>query len=141
MRNSSPAGPTQGAEKPLAAWHIVRLASPEPRFIIPCSPSTRGQRKGARVIQYRRFRNTDPPALAELWNDAFQGRGAFPVRSANLFEYGIFAKPYFDPNGLLLAEEDGQIVGFVHAGFGPNPAETGRSTDIGIICAIAVRSS
>ncbi|MFL5338561.1 MAG: GNAT family N-acetyltransferase [Gemmataceae bacterium] len=93
------------------------------------------------MIQYRRFRNTDPPALAELWNDAFQGRGAFPVRSANLFEHGIFAKPYFDPNGLLLAEEDGRVVGFVHAGFGPNAAETDISTDTGVICAIAVRPS
>ena len=92
------------------------------------------------MIQYRRFRNTDPPALAEVWNDAFPNRGAFAVRSANLFEHAIFSKPYFDPKGLIIAEEDGRVIGFVHAGLGPNAAETDLAIDPGIICAIAVRS-
>ncbi|HEV3145603.1 MAG TPA: GNAT family N-acetyltransferase, partial [Gemmataceae bacterium] len=48
--------------------------------------------------------------------------------------------PYFEPAGMIVAEEAGHVIGYVHAGFGPNEAETDLSTNVGIICAIAVRS-
>jgi GNAT superfamily N-acetyltransferase len=102
------------------------------------APSVGGIRKGARVIRFRRFLNSDPPGIVEVWNESICERGAFPIHSTALFEQMIFAKPYFDPDGLLIAEEDGQVVGFVHAAFGPNAAETAVSTDIGIICILAV---
>jgi len=91
------------------------------------------------VIQLRIFRNTDPPALLDIWNESFTGRGAYPLRSAALLEHCLFSKPYFDHAGLILAEDEGKAVGFVHAGFGPNSAETGLSFDTGIICTLAVR--
>jgi ribosomal protein S18 acetylase RimI-like enzyme len=91
------------------------------------------------VIQLRSFRNTDPPALVDIWNESFTGRGAYALRSASLMEHCLFAKPYFDPAGVVLAEEDGKPVGFGHAGFGPNAAETDISFDVGIICVLAVR--
>jgi ribosomal protein S18 acetylase RimI-like enzyme len=48
-----------------------------------------------------------------------------------LLEQFILSKPYFDPEGLVVALADGEVVGFVHAGFGPNEEQTAISTDDG----------
>jgi ribosomal protein S18 acetylase RimI-like enzyme len=93
------------------------------------------------VIEFRTFRNTDPPGLVEIWNESLTGRGATRLRAATLLEHCLFAKPYFDPAGLLIAEDGGKLVGFAHAGFGPNAAETDLSFEVGIVCAVAVRPS
>ena len=39
--------------------------------------------------------------------------------SAHDFDTAVIARVDFDPRGLILAEHEGQIVGFAHAGFGP----------------------
>jgi ribosomal protein S18 acetylase RimI-like enzyme len=91
------------------------------------------------VAQYRCFRNTDPPALVEVWNEAVTGRGAVRLRGSLPLEYCVFAKPYFDPVGLVLAEEHGVCVGFVHAGFGANATEGALSHSAGVTCLLAVR--
>ena len=91
------------------------------------------------MVHYRRFRNTDPPRLAEVWNEAFAGRGAVRLRTSSPFERHVFAKPYFDPEGLVVAEEDGVCVGFAHAGFGPNETGATLSTAAGVTCVVAVR--
>jgi hypothetical protein len=57
------------------------------------------------LVHYRPFLNTDPPGLAEVWNDALTGRGAAYVGSPNLFEHCLFAKPWFDPAGLIVAHD------------------------------------
>src|SRR5262245_42779896 len=93
------------------------------------------------MLRIRRFRNDDPPWLAEIWNDAFTGRGAYPLRTPMPLERCIFSKLYFDPGGILVAQEDASIVGFAHAGFGPNEAETAIDYSRGVLCALAVRSS
>src|SRR5205823_6046819 len=46
---------------------------------------------------------------------------------------------YFDPDGLILAEDDDTPLGFSHAGFGPNLDETALDTTNGVVCALAVR--
>jgi GNAT superfamily N-acetyltransferase len=89
----------------------------------------------------RRFRNDDPPRLAEIWNEAFTGRGTYPLRSLSPLERCALSKPYFDPAGLIVAEDAGTPVGFVHAGFGPTDDETQIDTTRGVVCVIAVRSS
>jgi ribosomal protein S18 acetylase RimI-like enzyme len=93
------------------------------------------------VIQYRTFRNTDPPALVDLWNHVFTGRGAACLRGASMLEYGVFAKPYFDPEGLILATADNQVVGFVHAGFGPTADGAALDRRAGVTCLLGVASS
>jgi ribosomal protein S18 acetylase RimI-like enzyme len=93
------------------------------------------------VIHYRRFRNTDPPAVAAIWNDALTGRGAAPSRSTAPLERGVLSKPYFDPDGFIVATDEGNAVGFSHAGFGPNPEETALDTTNGVVCVVAVRES
>ena len=92
------------------------------------------------MSRLRCFRNDDPPKLAEIWNDAFTGRSTYPLRSLNPLERCVLSKPYFDRSGLIVAEDGGRPVGFVHAGFGPTDDETRIDPTRGVICVIAVRS-
>ena len=93
------------------------------------------------MIEYRTFRNTDPPALADVWNDAFTQRGAVRLYHSSPLERYVFAKPYFDPAGLILALDDGRAVGFAHAGFGPDASGAALATSQGVTCAVGVRRS
>jgi GNAT superfamily N-acetyltransferase len=61
------------------------------------------------------------------------------MRHPSVLERHVMAKPYFDPAGLILAEEEGQPVGFVHAAFGPNQRETLMSKSVGVVCILVVR--
>src|SRR5215211_6528683 len=73
------------------------------------------------AMRYRHFRNADPPALVQLWNEALTRRGAVELRSHTPLDNAVFNKPYFDPAGFLVAEDDGgRVAGFAHGGFGPN---------------------
>jgi ribosomal protein S18 acetylase RimI-like enzyme len=90
------------------------------------------------VIEYRCFRNTDPPALVDLWNDTFIGRGAAYLRGNILLECFVFAKPYFDPHGLILATTDNHVVGLVHAGFGTTSDGTALDRRAGVLCLLGV---
>jgi ribosomal protein S18 acetylase RimI-like enzyme len=93
------------------------------------------------VIQYRRFRNTDPPGLVEIWNDALTGRGAVRLRNSSPLESFTLSKLFFDAEGLIVAEDGGRAVGFVHAGFGANAAGTALDYQSGTTCVLAVRAS
>jgi GNAT superfamily N-acetyltransferase len=94
--------------------------------------------KGLAVIQYRTFRNFDPPALVHLWNQCFPNRGATILRGTMLIEYFLFSKPYFDPQGLHVAFDGTQPVGFALAGFGPNADGSGLDHGTGVLCALGV---
>jgi ribosomal protein S18 acetylase RimI-like enzyme len=93
------------------------------------------------VVYYRHFRNDDPPGLAEVWNEAFTGRGEVRLRHSSPLENYVFAKSYFDRAGLIVAVEDGKHVGFAHAGFGPNETQTALCKANGVLCTIGVRPS
>jgi GNAT superfamily N-acetyltransferase len=72
------------------------------------------------VIRYRSFRNSDSPALARLWNRATPEQGTVrPIRVHELDTHA-FGSACFDRAGLIVAERDGLLVGYVHAGFGPD---------------------
>ena len=86
------------------------------------------------MLTYRKFRNTDPPAIAALWQSREGQPGPYQPVSPDLLEQLVFAKRYFDYAGLILAHDDGRLVGFAHAGFGPNAEETDLSTDCGTTC-------
>jgi ribosomal protein S18 acetylase RimI-like enzyme len=95
------------------------------------------------VIVFRRFLNTDPPALADVWNESHTARGSFPLRTPALLERWVFSKPYFDPEGLIVAVEDGDksVQGYALAGFGPNAELNALDYSQGVICSVAVRPS
>jgi GNAT superfamily N-acetyltransferase len=91
------------------------------------------------LIRYRPFTNRDPPALAAIWRSAPAGRGFYPAMTPALLDEYVLSKPYFDPQGLIVAEADGWPVGFVHAGFAPNADESQLALEEGIICVLRVR--
>lgn len=90
------------------------------------------------MIDYRNFRNTDPPHIVELWNTSLPNRGAVSLRGSNLLERHVFAKPFFDPAGVVIAEENNQVVGYGHFGGCQSP----DATEVhGVVCALAVKPS
>jgi ribosomal protein S18 acetylase RimI-like enzyme len=90
------------------------------------------------LIQYRTFRNFDPPVVADLWNASLTEPGAAALRSTTLVESFLLAKPYFDPEGVLLALVHEIPAGFAISGFGPG--DGGRKLDYttGVLCALGV---
>ncbi len=90
------------------------------------------------MIHYRSFCNTDPPGLVNVWNNSFTGRGAVVLRSATILEYFLFAKAYFDPDGLIVAVDGDRLVGFALAGFGPGEGGSRLDTTSGVLSALGV---
>jgi len=77
------------------------------------------------MIHYRPFLNSDPPALAEIWRSQPPSRALIQLMTPSVLDDMVFAKPFFDRHGLIVAVEDDKPIGFVHAGFGPNAELTG----------------
>lgn len=71
------------------------------------------------MTRFRPFRNTDPPAVVDLWNRGLPGDNVVRPLSAHDWDAMVAGKPHFDADGLILAERDGRVVAFAHAGFGP----------------------
>jgi ribosomal protein S18 acetylase RimI-like enzyme len=94
------------------------------------------------LIGYRSFRNSDPPHLAEIWRTRSGLRGYAQPMTAMLLDRLVFAKPYFDQAGLIVATDNDRVVGFAHAGFGPVDDESALSTEIGssILAVVAPHS-
>ena len=90
------------------------------------------------MIRYRSFLNCDPPALLRVWREQPVSRGLMQPISNILLEMFVLSKPYFDRHGLIVAHDAGQVVGFVHAGFGPDLARTALANQVGITCVLAV---
>src|SRR5437868_3888706 len=135
--NPRAAGQLAGGPRGLYYWHHH---SPGRRGGSRRAGAPPGGRRDVSVTTFRRFRNTDPPALADVWNESLTSRGSFPLSTPALFERWVFSKPYFDPDGLILATEpDGRVIGFALAGFGPNPELAALSHDEGVIGAVLVR--
>lgn len=74
------------------------------------------------LFQLRRFKNSDPPALAEIWNRQQPQRGLVQPVSSALLEQCVFSKQFFAPDGLVVATHEGRPAGFAHASFGPTAA-------------------
>jgi GNAT superfamily N-acetyltransferase len=91
------------------------------------------------MLTYRSFRNADPPIQTALWRSRAGQSGLMDPVSPDLLEQLVFAKPYFDYAGLILAFADGSPVGFAHAGFGPNDQLSAVSFDLGVTSIVIVR--
>jgi GNAT superfamily N-acetyltransferase len=73
-----------------------------------------------------------------LWHACQLGRGAAYGFSTDVFDALIFAQPYFDPKGMILALDEDFPIGFVHVGFPPNAELNNLNPQVGIICALMV---
>ncbi len=93
------------------------------------------------MIEYRPFRNTDPPDLVDIWRSQPRERGLTQPMSVELFEQSILAKPYFDRAGLIVAADGDMLVGFAHAGFGARDDEQGLSNVWGTTYLVMVRAN
>lgn len=91
------------------------------------------------VHQFRSFCNSDPPQLAEIWREQPPQRGVAQPVTAGLLDQLVFSKQYFDPEGVIVAHQDDRIIGFAHAGFGPNDDLTALSTELGTTYQLMVR--
>ena len=91
------------------------------------------------MIDYRPFRNTDPPQISDLWNFGKLGPGAAREFPNDALDMLVLAEPYFDKRGLIVAYDGKELVGFVHAGFGCNETGAAVATSAGVICAVLVR--
>lgn len=90
------------------------------------------------MIEYRCFRNEDPPRLADAWRAASLGPSAMQPMTTSILEAGVLSKPYFDRNGLIVAVDAGRVVGFAHAGFGPTADRAAIDTSSGSTLLVVV---
>lgn len=90
------------------------------------------------MIEFRCFRNDDPPRLADVWRSADLGPSAMQPMTSALLEAAVFSKPYFDRSGLIVATDGDQTVGFAHAAFGPKADQTGIDTSTGTTLLVTV---
>lgn len=90
------------------------------------------------MIDFRPFRNTDPPALCDIWRQYPPLRGLCQPMTPTLLENTVLALPLFDRQGLIVATEGEQPVGFVHAGFGPDAADAALDYRVGATCMLMV---
>jgi ribosomal protein S18 acetylase RimI-like enzyme len=91
------------------------------------------------LTEYRAFHNTDPPQLAEIWRSQQASRGLMQPMSVAVLDHYVLSKPTFDPLGLIVAAEEDRLVGFAHAGFGPNGDGSSISTERGVISMVMLR--
>lgn len=91
------------------------------------------------MLTYRKFKNTDPPLITDLWRSRAGQPGLLHPVSCDLLEQLLFAKLYFDYSGFILAFQDDFPVGFAHAGFGPNDQRNAVSFDLGVTSIIVTR--
>ena len=136
----------QGGMSQAIEWRSTPrlLVSPSPRLCssfppaldtvtiagLPARPTHLPPRRP--VYQFRPFRNTDPPHLAEIWRNQPPQRGvmqpmsAGAVRAIRVLE-AVLRSGRIDRR----ARDDNVPVGFVHAGFGPNDEQNGVATEMG----------
>lgn len=93
------------------------------------------------MIRFRSFRNSDPPQLLRLFRQSQNSRAFAAPESTHALELAVFSLPYFDPHGLIVAEDDGQVIGFVHAGFGFKTTLDALDYSRGVISCIFVSTS
>lgn len=92
------------------------------------------------MFHFRPFRNSDPPYIAEIWRDQPTQRGLMQPVTPGLLEQLVFSKPYFDPQGLIVALSENTPIGFVHAGFGANEQQSDIDTSMGTTYQLMLRA-
>lgn len=107
-------------------------------YILPL-PSNPSGAAVENVPTFRNFHNTDPPRLLKLWHTSSLGLSAAEGFPCEILELSVYSRPYFDRRGLIVAEEDDQIVGMIHAGFAASSTETGLDSNRGTVSSLIVQ--
>ena len=92
------------------------------------------------MISYRPFLNSDVPHIVAIWKNRGHDPALTREISADLFDRLVLSKLYFDRHGLIMALERDAIVGFVHAGFGPNADESQLDNSRGVVSLLLTRA-
>jgi ribosomal protein S18 acetylase RimI-like enzyme len=90
------------------------------------------------VISFRSFHNSDPPQITALWEQSNLGQGAASGVTVDALEFFVFAQPFFDRKGFIVAVDEDRIVGFVHAMPAVHADETKLGDSHGSIVALLV---
>jgi GNAT superfamily N-acetyltransferase len=90
------------------------------------------------VVQIRPFLNSDVPNLVELWHRQEACEGRISRITPAMLETHVFARSYFDPSGLLVAEQDHDLVGASLCGFAPTPDGAGLDQRAGILSLLLI---
>lgn len=90
------------------------------------------------MIAFRSFRNSDPPHLVRIWNAQTEPHSLVKPLTITRFEQLVLSRIYFRPEDLLIAEDDGCPIGFVHVGFGPTADGSKLDLSCGVISNLMV---
>lgn len=90
------------------------------------------------ALDIRSYRNTDAQALCEVFDAHYRAVGLPHVLSPLSLELCILSKPYFAPEHLLIAEQDGKPIGFAQIGFEPDQELGAIDQSLGVISALCV---
>jgi len=92
------------------------------------------------MVSFRPFLNGDITDLIRIWNNHGPDSALLTDLSIDLFDQLVLSKPYFDRQGLIAAVEENRVIGFVHAGFGPNADETDLDPHLGVVSMLLVHA-
>ena len=67
-------------------------------------------------MNIRTFRNNDCSGISKVWNSHYEHFGSSIKINSQRLELFALAKPYFDETKFLVAEVDGEVMGFLHSG-------------------------
>lgn len=90
------------------------------------------------MIRYAPFLNTDAPAVVQLWNRQSDRHALRQPITLLVLEEWVFSKPYFDRHGLILANDEDRLVGFVHAGFAVSADGRQLNREVGAVNLVVV---
>lgn len=90
------------------------------------------------MVQFRTFHNCDPPEILKLWHASNLGPSAAEGFPCDILELFVFSQPFFDRLGFFVAEDEGRICGFAHAGFAAADSGDRLDTTRGVISALVV---
>jgi ribosomal protein S18 acetylase RimI-like enzyme len=90
------------------------------------------------VIEYRCFQNDDVPRLKAFWRTLSDVPGLAVDARIAAWEDTALAKSWFRQEELVLAWEEGQAIGLLHYGFGPNAAGDDLDPQKGVLSQILV---
>ena len=97
------------------------------------------QRRDNVSLDIRTYRNTDGPELCAVFSAHYQAAGLPCTMTPLSLELCILAKAFFSPAQMLVAEKDGQVVGFLLLGFEPEDPLLTASSTRAVVSSLCVR--